>query len=127
MNYEERVLRRIPFEVIVIAVFGGFLGLLLFSALTGLFILAGGLLAAVSFLWLKTALIRILGTDRRRAVRSGLAFYLIRLVLLLAVFSIIILFFPRMIFAFVAGFSSLMMAFIIEAARALSQKKQWKV
>ncbi|MGB7297409.1 MAG: ATP synthase subunit I [Candidatus Aminicenantales bacterium] len=127
MTYEEKVLRRIPLEVVVIAAFLALLGLLLFSPLTGLFILAGGLFAAASFVWLKTALTRILGPDRRKAVRSALVFYLLRLVLLLAVFSIIILFFPRMILAFVAGFSSLILAFLIEAATAFSQKKQWKV
>lgn len=127
MTYEEKALRRIPLEVIVIAAVIGLLSVLVFNPLTGLFILAGGLFSAVSFIWLKTALNRILGTDRRKAVRSGLVFYLIRLVLLLAVFSIIILFFPRMILAFAAGFSSLIMAFLIEAAMAFSQKKQWKV
>ncbi|MBN2410018.1 MAG: ATP synthase subunit I [Candidatus Aminicenantes bacterium] len=127
MTYEEKALRRIPLEMIVIAAVIGLLAVLVFNPLTGLFILAGGLFSAVSFIWLKTALNQILGTDRRKAVRSGLVFYLIRLVLLLAVFSIIILFFPRMILAFAAGFSSLIMAFLIEAAMAFSQKKQWKV
>ena len=127
MTYEEKILRRIPLEVPIIAVLLALLGLLVFSPMTGLFILAGGLFSAAGFVWLKTALTRFLGPDRRKAVRSGLVFYLLRLFLLLAVFSIIILLFPRMILAFVAGFSSLILAFLIEAALAVSQMKKWKV
>ncbi|HUU37252.1 MAG TPA: ATP synthase subunit I [Candidatus Desulfaltia sp.] len=127
MTYEEKVLRRIPLEILLIAALIALLALFFFTPLTSLFILAGGLLSAASFVWLKTALNRFLGPDRRRAVRSGLVFYLLRLFLLLAVFSIIILLFPRMILAFVAGFSSLILAFLIEAALAVSQMKKWKV
>jgi hypothetical protein len=127
MTYEETVLHRIPREVLLIAALGALLGLIVFSLMTGLFILAGGLFSAASFVWLKTALNRILGPDRRKAVRSGLVFYLLRLFLLLAVFSIIIVLFPRMILAFVAGFSSLILAFLIEAWLAVSQMKKWKV
>jgi hypothetical protein len=127
MTYEEKILRRIPLEVPIIAALLALLGLLVFSPMTGLFILAGGLFSAASFVWLKTALNRFLGPDKRKAVRSGLVFYLLRLFLLLAVFSIIILLFPRMILAFVAGFSSLILAFLIEAALAVSQMKKWKV
>jgi hypothetical protein len=127
MTDEEKMLRRIPLEVPIIAALLALLGLLVFSPMTGLFILAGGLFSAASFVWLKTALNRFLGPDRRKAVRSGLVFYVLRLFLLLAVFSIIILLFPRMILAFVAGFSSLILAFLIEAAVAVSQMKKWKV
>jgi len=126
MNYEERVLRRIPLEVAAVALVLAVVSLLFFSPLTGVFILAGGVFSALSFIWMKKAILRFLGTDRRKAVRSGLAFYLLRLLLLLAVFSTIIVLFPRMILAFVAGFSSLVLAVFVEAAVALSQMKQWK-
>ena len=126
MNYEERVLRRIPLEVSIIALVLAIIALLFFTPLTAVFILAGGVFSALSFVWLKKALLRFLGPDRRRAVRSGLAFYLLRLLLLLAVFSFIIFLFPRMILAFVAGFSSLILAILAEAAVAVSQMKQWK-
>ena len=126
MNYEKRVLRRIPLEVPIIALILASIALLFFTPLTGVFILAGGIFSALSFVWLKKALFRFLGPDRRRAVRSGLASYLLRLLLLLAVFSIIILLFPRMILAFVAGFSSLVLAIFVEAAIAVSQMEQWK-
>jgi ATP synthase I chain len=124
---EERTLRRIPREVLAIALVLAAVSLLFFRPLTALFILAGGVFAALSFIGLKRALFRFIGTDRRRAIRVGLAFYLLRLLLLLAVFLIIILVLPRMILAFVAGFSSLVLAILIEAATALSQMKQWKV
>jgi hypothetical protein len=126
MNYEERVLRRIPLEVPIIAFVLAIIALLFFTPLTGVFILAGGIFSALSFIWLKKALLRFLSQDKRRAVRSGLALYLLRLVLLLAVFSFIILVFPRMILAFVAGFSSLVLAILVESAIAVSQMKQWK-
>jgi ATP synthase I chain len=126
MNHEDRTLRRIPLEVSVIAFVMAVISLAFFSPLTGVFILAGGIFSALSFIWLKRALLRFLSEDRRRAVRSGLAFYLLRLALILAVFSIIILLFPRMILAFVAGFSSLVLAILVEASIAVSQMKQWK-
>jgi len=123
---EERVLRRIPLEVPIIALVMAVISLPFFTPLTAVFILAGGMFSALSFIWLKRALLRFLSQDRRRAVRSGLALYLLRLALILAVFSIIILVFPRMILAFVAGFSSLVVAILVEASIAVSQMKQWK-
>jgi hypothetical protein len=126
MNDEDRVLRRIPLEVLIISLIMAIISLLFFTPLTGVFMLAGGIISALSFIWLQRALLRFLSQDRRRAVRSGLAFYLFRLALILAVFSIIILLFPRMILAFVAGFSSLVVAILVEASIAVSQMKQWK-
>jgi hypothetical protein len=123
---EERILRRIPFEISIISVALALAAIPLFSLRTGLFVLAGGAFSALSFLWLKRALGRFLSRDRRRAVRSGIAFYLLRLFLLIVIFSAIILLFPKMILAFVAGFSSVIPAFLIEAVRALSQMNQWK-
>jgi hypothetical protein len=125
--FEERLLRRIPLEVTAIALVLAAISLFIFRPLTSLFVLAGGVFAALSFSGLKKALLRFIGPDRRRAVRAGLVLYLLRLLLLLAVFLIIILVLPRMILAFVAGFSSLVLAILIEAATALSQMKQWKV
>jgi hypothetical protein len=123
---EERVLRRIPLEIAAIAAVLAAASLFVFSPLTAAFILAGGLFSALSFIWLKRSIGRFLSPDRRRALRSGLTLYLLRLILLLAVFSIIILLFPRMILAFVAGFSSLVLAVLVEAGSAVSQLKKWK-
>jgi len=124
--FEERLLRRIPREAAAIALVLAAIAPFFFSPLTSLFILAGGIFSALSFAGLRKALARFIGTDRRRAVRAGLALYLLRLLLLLAVFLIIILVLPRMILAFVAGFSSLVLAILIEAVTTLSRMKQWK-
>jgi len=123
---EERILRRIPFEIFVISMVIALGAVPLFSFRTGLFVLAGGAFSALSFLWLKRALGRFLSRERHKALRSGIAFYLLRLLLLIAIFSAIILLFPRMILAFVAGFSSAIPAFLIEAVGALSQMRKWK-
>jgi len=123
---EEKILRRIPLEILAISVLIALAAILFFPFRAGLFVLAGGAFSALSFLWLKRALSRFLTREKHRALRSGIAFYLLRLVLLIAIFSAIILLFPRMILAFVAGFSSVIPAFLIEAVGALSQMKQWK-
>ena len=123
---EERILRRIPLEILGFSLVVACAGLLLFSPRTSLFILAGGAFSAASFLWLKQAISRFLGQDKKKAIKSGILIYLIRLLLIIGVFSIIILLFPRMILAFAAGFSAIVLAFFIEAVMAISQLKQWK-
>jgi hypothetical protein len=50
---EEKILRRIPLEIAVFSFIIALLSLLFFSPLTALFILAGGVFSAVSFIWLK--------------------------------------------------------------------------
>jgi hypothetical protein len=123
---EERILRRIPLEILIISFLVALPAAALFSLLSGLFVLAGGVFSALSFLWLKRALGRFLTGEKRRALRSGIALYLLRLSLLIAIFSAIILVFPRMILAFAAGFSSVIPAFLLEAVMALSKMRTWK-
>jgi hypothetical protein len=127
MSLEERVLRRIPLEIIGLSLVIACAALFLFSPRPGLFVLAGGAFAAASFLWLKQTITRFLGSDRKKALRSGLLLYLLRLLLIIGVFSIIILQFPRMILAFAAGFSTIIVVFFVEAVMAISQLKTWKV
>ena len=50
---EEKILRRIPLEIAVLSFIIALFSLLFFSPLTALFILAGGVFSAVSFIWLK--------------------------------------------------------------------------
>lgn len=126
MNPEERILRRIPLEILGFSLAVACVSLFLFSPRTGLFVLAGGAFSAASFLWLKQAISRFLGQDKKKAIKSGILIYFIRLVLIIGVFSIIILLFPRMILAFVAGFSTIILTFFIEAVMAISEMKQWK-
>jgi hypothetical protein len=125
-NPEDRILRRLPLEILTFALVMAGGSLLFFSPRTGLFVLAGGLFSAASFIWLMQTVTRFLGPDRKKAIRGGLVFYLLRLLLIIVVFLIIILLFPRMILAFAAGFSSLVPAILAEAVMALSQMRQWK-
>ena len=125
-NPEESVLRRLPLEILAFSLMIAAGSLLFFKPPTGLFILAGGLFSALSFIWLKQTVTRFIGPDRRTAVRKGIVFYILRLCLIIAVFLIIILLSPGMILAFAAGFSSLVPAILAEAVVAISQMKTWK-
>jgi len=120
---EERILGRIPYEVIALAAILAAAAGLAFGLLSGAFVLAGGLLSALSFVWLKGALTGILASGGRRAVRSGAILYAVRILLILGVFSLIILVSPKKIVAFAAGFSAIIPVFLGEAVFALAH---WK-
>ena len=142
---EENILRRIPLEITALSVLIALVAVPFFDPLTGLLVLAGGALAALSFLWLKRTVSRVLpfkngdgpsyvkngdslsrGKNIKKAIRSTLAFYALRIVLILGIFFIIIFFFSNKILAFVVGFSTLVPVFLAEAVIALSKMKQWK-
>ncbi len=123
---EERILRRIPLEILVFSLVVACASLVLFSPRTSLFVFAGGVCSAASFSWLKQTISRFLGQDKKKAIKSGIFIYLVRLLLIIGVFSIIIFQFPRMILAFAAGFSTVILVFFVEAVRAISQIRQWK-
>ena len=124
--FEERILRRVPLEILAAGAAAGLVALPFFGWTTALFVLAGGALASLGFLWMKVSLTRFLRRERRAALRSGVLIYLVRFVLILAVFSFIMFFFPRKILAFVAGFSVLVPVFLIEGVAALLRMKTWK-
>jgi ABC-type multidrug transport system fused ATPase/permease subunit len=186
ISEEEKILRRIPVEILVLSFVIALASLLLLNPLIALFTLAGGAFSALSFIWLKQAVSRLFllksgetgknrdsslmekkgdrkkrgtGTlkkrsqspflrdrhlyvkngdrhlkegepvpffNKKKALRSALALYGIRLVLILAIFFIIIFFFSRNIIAFVAGFSTMIPVFLAEAVVGLSRMKQWK-
>jgi hypothetical protein len=123
---EEKILRRIPFEILVLAFVIALVSLFFFNPLIAIFIFAGGVLSTLSFIWLKQALTKFLLSGKKKALRSALALYGIRLILILAIFFIIIFFFPKSIIAFVAGFSTMVPVFLVEAVAGLSRMKQWK-
>lgn len=123
---EEKILRRIPFEILILASVIALASLFFFNPLIALFIFAGGVLSTLSFIWLKQALTKFLLSGKKKALRSALALYGIRLVLILAIFFIIIFFFSKNIIAFVAGFSTMVPVFLAEAVAGLSRMKQWK-
>lgn len=124
---EEKILRRIPLEVIAFAAFIAVPVGLVFGALAGVFFLGGGAVAAVGFLWLKSSLTRVLAKGKAQALRSGVLLYVLRFVLILGVFFIIILLYPKRLLAFAAGFSSVIPVFLGETVVALARMKTWKV
>jgi len=175
ISEEEKILRRIPVEILVLSFVIALASIFLLNPLTALFIFAGGAFSALSFIWLKRSISRLLlfkngdnpsrekgqspflekkrgrhfyvkKGDRhlygkkeepvsffrgqspflKKALRSALALYGIRLVLIIAIFFIIIFFFSRNIIAFVAGFSTMVPVFLAEAVIGLSRMKQWK-
>ena len=126
ISEEEKILRRIPLEILILASVIALASLFFFNPLIALFIFAGGVLSTLSFIWLKQALTKFLLSGKKKALRSALALYGIRLVLILAIFFIIIFFFSKNIIAFVAGFSTMVPVFLAEAVVGLSRMKQWK-
>jgi hypothetical protein len=123
---EENILRRIPFEIIILAAICGLLAIFLFDLLTGLFVLVGGALASLSFLWLKKSLTRVLLRETGKAVRSGILLYVTRLILIIGIFLIIIFAYPKKLLAFAAGFSTVIPVFLGETVVALARLRQWK-
>ena len=124
--FEERILRRVPLEILAAGAAAGLISLPFFGVTTALLVLAGGTLASLGFLWMKVSLTRFLQRERKAALRSGVLIYLARFVLILAVFSFIIFLFPGKILAFVAGFSVVVPVFLIEGVFALLRVKTWK-
>lgn len=123
---EEKILNRIPWAVLITAAVFGILAVFVFDPLTGLIFFAGGALAALGFIWLKRSLSRVLLQEKARALRSGILLYAARFVLLLGAFLLIILFYPKKILAFAAGFSTVIPVFLAEVALALARMRQWK-
>lgn len=124
--FEERVIRRIPFEVVGLAAVAGIAAALLLAPLSGLFVLAGGVVSALSFIWLKSVLGRALNRGKSGALRAGLALYVLRFLLIFAAFFLIILVYPNKLIAFAAGFSAVVPVFGAEAAAALLRVKSMK-
>ena len=123
---EERILRRIPLEIVVLAAAVALAAGLLLDPLTGVFVFAGGLFAALGFLWLKRSLGRFLSGVKRGALRSGILLYALRLALISAVFFLIILVYPKKILAFAAGFSAVVPVALFEGLRGLVLLRSWK-
>jgi len=123
---EERILRRMPVEIAVLAAVLGLGTGALLDPLTGLFVLAGGLFSALGFIWLKQSLTRFLSREKKGALRSGILLYGLRLVLICAVFFLIILVYPKKIIAFVAGFSAVVPVSLFEGVRGLLLLRTWK-
>jgi hypothetical protein len=125
-SFDERVLRRVPAEILAVSAVLAIAAGLLFDPLTGLLFFAGGGLSALGFAWLESSLSRILAQGKKGALRSGIALYALRLALICGVFLLIILLIPGRVLAFVAGFSVLVPVALVESIRALLLMKTWK-
>ncbi len=125
-SFDERVLRRVPREILAVSAVLAAAAGLVFDPLTGLLFFAGGSLSALGFAWLESSLARILAQGKTRALRSGIALYALRLALICGVFLLIILLIPGRVLAFVAGFSVLVPVALVESLRALLLMKTWK-
>jgi hypothetical protein len=124
--YEDRLLSRIPLEIGLAAAVLGLAAALVFDPTTGLFVLAGGLVSALGFAWLKRSLTRFLARGVQGARRAGVLLYALRVGLICALFFLIILLYPKRILAFVAGFSTVVPVSLAVAVRGLLQLKKWK-
>jgi len=123
---EERILKRIPQEIFLLSLVLALGTWLVFDGVSAALVFAGGILAAINFIWMRQAISRFLFSGKKKALRSGIAVYSIRLLLILGIFFIIILFFSEKILAFAAGFSTLIVVFLLEAVVGLSKLKEWK-
>ncbi len=123
---EERILRRIPAEILILAAVLAVPVALIFGLEAGGVFFAGAALAALGFLWLKQSLTRLLVRGRAGALRSGILLYALRLLLICGAFFLIILLFPKRILAFGAGFSTIVLVFLAEGVGALRRMKTWK-
>lgn len=123
---EERILRRVPVEILAASAVLALPAALLFDLPTGLVFLAGGALSALGFAGLKQSLTRFLAREKKGALRSGILLYALRLVLICGVFFLIILLYPRNILAFGAGFSMIVLVSLVEGVRALLLMRTWK-
>jgi hypothetical protein len=123
---EERILGRIPVEILAASAILAIPAALLFDLPTGLVFFAGGALSALGFAGLKQSLTRFLARDRKGALRSGIILYALRLLLICTAFLLIILLYPRKILAFGAGFSMLVLVSLVESVRALLLLRTWK-
>lgn len=124
--YETTVLKRIPVEILACALLIGLAALAWADLWAGLFAFLGGAVAAAGFLGLERSLRHILDREKKGALRRGLLFYGLRILLILLAFSLIILFYPKRALAFAAGFSAILAVVLFEAVRALILLRQWK-
>jgi len=123
---EEKIIRRIPLEIAAVSAVIGLAAAFVFSPLGGLFFFCGGLLSALSFVWMKNALARVLNRAKVRALWAGVALYAVRFLLIFGIFLLIILLYPKTIIAFAAGFSTIIPVFAGETAVALARAKSMK-
>lgn len=123
---EEKVLWRIPLEIILVTTVLAIPAYFLFDlTYAGLF-WAGGFTGALSFWGLKISLTRLLSNLGRQVILRSLLFYLFRLLLIVLIFFIIILLYRKKVIVFAIGFSMLVIVIMVEAIIGLLGGKTWK-
>ncbi|MBP6908799.1 MAG: hypothetical protein KBC18_00035 [Candidatus Saccharicenans sp.] len=122
----EKSLKRVPVETLAIGCLASILVLLFFDPVSAVLVAGGAILAAVGFISLKSFVNRYLGGKRTVLVKRALVLFSLRLLLICLIFLAIIFIFRGKVIAFVAGFSSMVVAVLIEAIRNLVNIKQWK-
>jgi hypothetical protein len=122
----EKSLKRVPVETLAIGCLASILVLLFLDPVSAVLVAGGAILAAVGFISLKSFVNRYLGGKRTVLVKRALVLFSLRLLLICLIFLAIIFIFRGKVIAFVAGFSSMVVAVLIEAIRNLVNIKQWK-
>ncbi|HOP60278.1 MAG: hypothetical protein KA522_02670 [Candidatus Saccharicenans sp.] len=122
----EKSLKRIPVETIALGCLASILGLIFFDLISAALLVAGALVAAAGFISLRSFVNRYVFREKTVFRKRALILYSLRLLLICLVFLAIIFIFRSKVIAFVAGFSSLVVAVLIEAIRNLVNIRQWK-
>jgi uncharacterized membrane protein len=94
-SINEKILKRIPWEIAILALILALPTLILFDAVSALLVFTGSLLAAAEFIWLKKSITKILLDRKKQAFITIMLLYGLRFLLIIAVFFIIILFFSK--------------------------------
>jgi len=123
---EEKTLHRIPIETIFLSFVLGCALTVKVDILTALLFWAGGIMSSISFFWLKGMIYRISFASKRKSLLPLIGLYFLRLILIIGIFFIIIFFFSKKGIAFAAGFSVIIVVFLVEAGIAISRLKKWK-
>ena len=111
---EYRILKRIPKTTLIISLILSIGSFVLYSFVTSIIVLMGGLLSIFNFLWLKKSIIKLTTFDKKKALAQGIIFYFIRVLLIFICFFIIIKISLENLLGFVAGFFSIFLAILIE-------------
>jgi len=122
----EKSLKRVPIETLVLGCLASLLVLLFFDPVSAVLVAGGAILATAGFISLKSFVNRYFGGKRTVLVKRALVLFSLRLLLICLIFLAIIFIFRGKVIAFVAGFSSMVVAVLIEAIRNLVNIKQWK-
>ncbi len=125
-SLEKKILKRIPREVLGLSFLMGIAASFLFDIWSGLFVIAGGAISAINFIWLHQSLAGALMKEKRKALKISALVFGLRLILILAFFFIIIFFFSKKIIAFAAGFSTVVIVLLLEALIVMPKLKTWK-